>query len=161
KPVAAWSTATAALPETDVMNCFDVSGSMDDQTKVTFVKRTWSPNGYIDYQPACIQSGAPAEGTIAQILGSPARGTNVNALSPQGLENANNAPSPLKFSESDPATRLLRGVTNTGSPPGNAPGQGAPPNPPPTAGGRDVFTDLVVNLDGNSHFNGAMVNGYA
>jgi hypothetical protein len=157
----AFNTATAASPMTDVIDCFDVSGSMDDQTKVTFVRRVWGPQG-IEYQPVISGSGGVAEGTIEQILGNPVRGTNVNALPPQGLENANTAPSPLKFSEADPTTRLLRGVTNTGAPPGNRTGQVAPPNTPPTTGGPDTFTDLVVNLDGNSHFGGFVTpNGYS
>jgi hypothetical protein len=171
--VPAWNSATAAVPMIDVMNAFDVSGSMDDQTRVTFVKRYWAPPGrlnltgalfpfwHVDYQIATTPAGLPAEGPLARILGNPVRGTNVNALPPQGLENAGSAPQPLHFSESSASTRLLRGVTNTGSPPGNAPGQVMPPATPPVTGSADVFTDLVVNLDGNNHFNGySTANGY-
>ena len=159
-----WDTSLSAVPMLDVVNCFDVGGSADDQTKVSFVKRYWKSTapglaGYVDYQIATKPSGGLANGTIASVLNVPARGINVNAIEPQGLENADTAPSPLKFSETQAATLNLRGVANTGSPPGNYPGPGGANNNPST-GGPDTFTDLVVNLDGNNSFAGATISGY-
>jgi hypothetical protein len=162
--VPVWSSSISSIPMIDVVDCFDVGGSMDDQTNVTFIKRVWVPTlpgpGYVDYQPVLAPSGAVAEGTIAKILNEPPRGVNLNGLEPQGLENANTAPMPLKFSELAPAATVgLRGLTDAGSPPGNYP----PPfgvSPTPSVGGQDVFTDVVVNLDGNAHFGGCSVGGW-
>ncbi|HEY9713072.1 MAG TPA: VWA domain-containing protein, partial [Chroococcales cyanobacterium] len=158
-------TAISAIPMIDVVDCFDVSGSMDDETNVTFVKRVWIPSskslmGMNDYQPVYTASGAVAEGPIQKILKDPPRGINLNGLPPQGLEEANNAPAPLKFSEvTSSQTVGLRGVTETGSRPGNAlPPMGATPTP--SVGGKDVFTDVVVNLDGNAHFAGFSKDGF-
>ena len=162
--VTAQDSTTSAVPMLDLFDCFDVGGSMDDQTKVTFIKRVWvatSPSsGYVDYKPTTTASGSLAEGPLAKILNAPAKGINVNVLPPQGLENTNTAPSPLKFSETLPISTNLRGNTNTGSPPGNAPPPAGAANNPSTAG-NDVFTDLVANLDGNDHFNGTSVGGYS
>lgn len=160
--VPARDVSVSAVPMLDVVDCFDIGGSADDQTLVTFIKRVWvgsANSGQVEYLPVTGTTGV-AEGPIAKILNEPARGINVNALEPQGLENADTAPAPLKFSETQQATMNLRGVTNSASPPGNYPGQGGASNHPST-GGADTFTDLVVNLDGNTHFNGATTNGYA
>lgn len=160
--VTATNSTTSAVPMLDLFNCFDVGGSMDDETKVTFIKRVWVAtgpgSGYVDYQPVMGSSGGRAEGPLSRILQAPARGLNVNVLPPQGLENADTAPSPLKFSETQAATTNLRGNSNTGSPPGNHPTLGAPNRP--TTGGSDTFTDLVANLDGNDTFGGTSVGGF-
>ncbi|MBX9724760.1 MAG: Tad domain-containing protein, partial [Candidatus Obscuribacterales bacterium] len=76
--------ASAGVPQLDVVLCFDVSGSIDDQTPVTFVKRLWNGGtGKIDYKVTSARAGSPAgalaQGTIYSILGPPATGTGFNA----------------------------------------------------------------------------------
>jgi hypothetical protein len=152
--------ASAGVPQLDIVLCFDVSGSIDDQTPVTFVKRAWNgTTGKIAYTVAATQSGstagALAQGTIYNILGPPATGTGLNADYPQALSAAGSGASwPLSFSESGTATGL-RGKTNAGSPPGNYPGLGA------GTGNTHTFTDLVVNIDGKTQFGNITADGYS
>lgn len=152
--------ASAGVPQLDVVLCFDVSGSIDDQTQVSFVRRSWDPvKGKIAYTVAATTGGSPAgslaQGTIFNILGPPATGTGLNADYPQSLSSATSGVSyPLDFSEKGTAAGL-RGAANAGSPPGNYPGLGA------GVGGSRTFSDLVVNIDGNNQFGGLNYNGYS
>jgi hypothetical protein len=157
------TTSWGGVPNLDVVLCFDVSASIDDQTPVTFVKRQWDAgNGKVIYTVVSTSAGAPAgalaQGKIFDILGPPATGSSVNALPPQQLTASNNGQStyPLTFSERSLASAGLRGATNAGSPPGNY--------PPGTAGTGTArtYTDLVVNLDGKDIFAGVTTaDGFA
>lgn len=142
-PFTITAEANARVPQLDVVLCFDVSGSIDDQTPVTFVKRYWDlPSLRTKYAVATARSGAPtvgglATGTIYDILLPPAEGSSVNAVPPQNLDYAASGHSrPLSFSTT------LRG-TNTGAPPGNYPsGTGL--------GNSYTFTDMIVNISENA-----------
>lgn len=158
--------ASAGVPQLDVVLCFDVSGSIDDQTPVSFVRRTWDGStGKNSYTVIPARSGsaagALAQGNIYDIVGPPATGTGLNANYPQNLSSSrSNATWPLYFSEDSGAGAGksavgLRGKSNAGSPPGNYPGEGA------GTGGQYTFTDLVVNIDGKSQFQGISSNGYS
>lgn len=148
--------ASAGVPQLDLVLCFDVSGSIDDQTPVTFVKRYWGSSGETRYDAIETRSGSPAgaiaQGTIFNIIGPPATGSGLNANYPQDLSAAGSGCSyPLSFSAS------LRGSKNTGSPPGDHPtfGTGA------SEGNEHTFTDLVVNINGKTEFSDFTTsNGY-
>lgn len=157
--------ATAGVPMLDIVLCFDVSGSIDDQTPVTFVKRMWnSSNGKIDYVKTSTASGskagAVAEGKIYDIVGPPATGTGLNGNFPQDLSASSTYGIrwPIYFSENSGAGSNaavgLRGPSNAGSPPGNYPGLGA------GTGTSRTYTDLVVNIDGNNQFGGISSDGF-
>lgn len=155
-PTTISASTLSGVPDMDVVVCFDVSGSIDDQTKVTFVKRMWqasqSKNIYtITSTSAGSAAGSLAQGTIFDILGAPATGTRVNGAYPEYLGLANSGVShPLNFSPS------LRGSPDKGSAPGNCPPGNA------STGGAQTFTDMVVNLDGKSVFSGyTSPDGYA
>jgi len=144
------------VPDLDVVVCFDVSGSIDDQTNVTFVNRQWQAStAKIIYPVTTTSAGAPAgklaQGTIWNILIPPDTGTQVNGVYPENLGLANNGVSyPLTFSPQ------LRGSPNQGSPPGNYPPGNA------ALGSAQTFTDMVVNIDGNTIFGGlTTTDGYA
>ncbi|MGD9683113.1 MAG: VWA domain-containing protein [Candidatus Obscuribacterales bacterium] len=132
------------VPQLDIVLCFDVSGSIDDETPVTFVKRYWATNpGRIQYAVSNSRSGAGnggfAQGTLLDVLLPPPSGTGVNGMPPQNLDEADSSANDgwLTFS------RTLRGSPNTGSPPGNYPsGNGT--------GNAYTFTDLVVNISSGS-----------
>jgi hypothetical protein len=146
------AVASGGVPQLDVVLCFDVSASIDDQTPVTFVRRQWnSGTGKIDYIKTPTASGSPAgaiaQGPLYNIIGPPPTGSACDALPPQNLSSAN---------QSDHSYRLvfdpvLRGSTNN-SPPGNKSASVA-------IGTRD-FTDLVVNIDGKNIFGGFTYKGY-
>lgn len=142
-PYTITADAHARVPQLDVVLCFDVSGSIDDQTPVTFVKRYWDSTSLrTKYDICTARSGAPttggmASGTLYDILLPPAEGSSVNALPPQNLDYASSGHSrPLTFSTS------LRG-TNSGAPPGNFPSGGS-------SGNAYTFTDMIVNISENS-----------
>lgn len=159
------ATALSGVPQMDIALCFDVSGSMDDQTEVTFVKRYWnSTTGKINYSVAST-SGSPPAGKLAQgkifdILSPNAIGTIINGVYPQylsyadynGLHNC-----PLDWSESVFGVKdaqNLRGSSDN-APPGNKyPGSAG-------LGHAQTFTDLVVNIDGNAIFGGITSGGYS
>lgn len=151
------ATSLGGVPDLDVVMCFDVSGSIDDQTPVTFVKRQWTgsaASGRNQYLIAQAWNG-PANGKLYDLLGPPPTGTRVNGLPPQYLEIADQDQRKLYFSE-EGAARGLRGTPNTGSPPGNCPPGNAP------TGTAQTFTDLVVNIDGRTTFGGfTSSDGYA
>lgn len=135
----------ARVPQLDIVLCFDVSGSIDDQTPVTFVKRHWDvQQAKIKYTVTTAGAGSPTTGGLAQgriydILHPPPEGTGVNAMPPQNLDNASLSSNtrPLSFSSS------LRGSPNAGSPPGNYPSN-------TNVGTSSTFTDLIVNISENS-----------
>jgi hypothetical protein len=144
------AVASGGVPQLDVALCFDVSASMDDQTPVTFVRRTWSSNKII-YTKTSSASGAPAGGTaqgpLYNIIGPPPTGSAVDALPPQNLSVTG---------QSDHSYRLtfsaaLRGSSDN-SPPGNKSSSIGFTN--------QTFTDLVVNIDGNNVFGGFNYKGY-
>jgi Flp pilus assembly protein TadG len=122
-----WAEAKAAVPKMDLVLCFDCSSSMDDQTKITLVKK-WMSGGTARYDIV-------AEGTIAQVFNAPPVGTGINAEKPEGLDRRGT----YSFNKN---LRVGSANGDQGAPPGG--GQGGPTD----------FTDLVVNLDGNNHFGG-------
>jgi hypothetical protein len=77
------AVADGGLPKLDLFICFDVSGSMDDQTVVHLVRRYWDTKKkrveYIDI--AC--------GTIYELFRPPPTGSAVNAFWPQNLSYGN------------------------------------------------------------------------
>jgi hypothetical protein len=142
----------AALPKVDLVILMDESGSMDDQTYVSTVKRSWDydlpDQGGITYTNPGGGGGGGGGTTIGSFMCANPMGTGLNALPPQNLEvvNVNSTTCKKYWSEigypNNPnyATRGMRGVGNTGCPPGNGPPPppppppGAPPNPPPSLG---------------------------
>ncbi|MBK7838270.1 MAG: VWA domain-containing protein [Candidatus Obscuribacter sp.] len=154
--------ATSAVPKLDMVVCFDVSGSMDDQTPVTLVKRKWDPTlgaGKIVYSPVNSING-PMHGKIFDILKPAATGSSLNAAAPQILTEAYwNA----KCYSSEylakhygvPGLRSGGVYPEAGRPPGNY-----PPGLAPTFDGFNVFTDSVVNIDGQAAFGGFTYNGF-
>lgn len=101
--IGATETASAVsdggLPQLDLILCFDVSGSMDDQTKVALVKRFWNPGlDTVDYQVLSSNK------TIYDTFKPPVTGTGLNALPPQNLfkgsyPGATGNATPYAFSE--------------------------------------------------------------
>lgn len=113
-PIQPIETASAVsdggLPQLDLFLCFDVSGSMDDQTPVTLVNRYWNPaTSTVDY--GIVASGKNIYDTFLP----PSTGTGLNAIAPQNLSyGAYPAPSnskPYIFSEgSYPVGNKLAGL---------------------------------------------------
>ena len=134
------SEGLGRVPQLDIVLCFDVSASIDDQTPVTFVKRYWNAaQGRIRHQVISAKPGAPTTGGLASgklydIIGPQPTGSALNAHYPQSLEQASSSghSRTLNFNSS------LRGTPNTGSAPGNYPSG--------STGGTYDFTDLVVNI---------------
>ncbi len=157
--------ASGGVPSMDLVLCFDLSASIDDMTPVTFVRRQWNAaQGKTNYIVASTAAGSPAgalaQGTILNILGPPVIGSPVDGMYPQQLSSSNypgDNKYPMNFSEDSGGTGAapgLRGTPNAGSPPGNCqPGRAG-------TGGASTYTDLVVNIDGNSQFGGTVFNGY-
>ncbi|CAN5357222.1 hypothetical protein BH10CYA1_BH10CYA1_33120 [soil metagenome] len=147
-----------AVPQLDVVFCFDVSGSMDDQTPVTFVKRKWDQNKIV-YDVANATSGK-AEGKIFDVIQPGESGSSLNGAEPQLLDQAY-WNSNMQFTETlardagVPGLRSLNGYPDQGKPPGNC-----PPGTAPTWDGYNAFTDLVVNIDGLQTFSGCTFNGF-
>ena len=147
-----------AVPQLDVIFCFDVSGSMDDQTPVTFVKRKWDQNKIV-YEVANASNGK-AEGKIFDVVQPGESGSSLNGAEPQLLDQAY-WNSNMQFTETlardagVPGLRSLNGYPDQGKPPGNC-----PPGSAPTWDGYNAFTDLVVNIDGNQTFSGCTFNGF-
>jgi hypothetical protein len=163
-----------AVPILDIEICYDVSGSMDDQTPVTFVLRQWDKtltalgggSGRVTYTIPLVSSTGTAEGLIFNILQPPPIGTSLNAVYPQLFEETslyNTYGQNLAFTgDLGSNLRSLGGWTPTpngeggdaGQPPGNvggslytSPNGNNPPN----------YTDEVVNIDGNTHFSGKVI----
>lgn len=119
----------------DVVLCFDLSGSIDDSTKVTIVDR-YSPSvGNTVYRIVADDTLYTASGTTSLT------GTSFNCCYPQNLQNDGPA---INY---DATSAAHRGRTQN---------QRAPYTTAMT-GGR--FTDVVVNLDENNTFGGGTFGG--
>jgi hypothetical protein len=75
--------ATGGLPKLDLFLCFDLSGSMDDQTQITLVKRFW--NGAKESSRQMVEYKTLASDTIYNVFRPPSTGSAVNAFWPQNL----------------------------------------------------------------------------
>ncbi len=157
------AVSTSAVPKLDIVICFDVSGSMDDQTPVTFSKRVWDDTlggGKIVYSSVNGANGM-MQGRIFDILKPAITGTSLNGTFPQLLtESYWNAKT--YFSEYLASYYGVSGLRSggvypeAGAPPGNC-----PPGTAFTFDGFKTFTDVVVNIDGNTIFGGFSYDGYA
>ncbi|HEY9786423.1 MAG TPA: vWA domain-containing protein [Candidatus Obscuribacterales bacterium] len=131
------SNGYASGPMLDVVLCFDLSGSIDDSTKVTCVWRYWvPPSGKNQYRIV----NPNGNGTLYDVTGATnLTGSAVNACYPQALEAASGSGGygNLDFREN------MRGQT-----------QGSRPTPTTPENGKPWFTDMVVNLDENDVFAG-------
>lgn len=149
-----------AVPMLDIVICFDVSGSMDDQTPVTLVKRVWDNFGGKNSYSIVNGKNGKLEGRIYDILKPAPSGAALDALEPQELSDA--WWQEVYFSEWLAKTYGVPGLRSgsvfpeTGRAPGNC-----PPGTAPTFPGERVVTDVVVNIDGNTHFQGFTYNGYS
>lgn len=140
-----------AVPQIDVVVCFDVSGSIDDETKITLVKRQWDDAlDTILYKTPTNTS--TNHGTIRSICRPPATGTSFNAAFPMGLSSVGRG---MEFSEKVADDANAKGMRSNSVFPeaGQAPGNynGAPTF---DSNHKGMFTDLVVNLDDNDTFGG-------
>lgn len=160
-PVRAFSEG--GLPQLDIVMTFDISGSMDDQTPVSYVKRYWDAgtNKIVYERVSPNVSGAPAkppQSCIYKINLPTKAGSSVNATPPQNLTYANYPRPPYLTGNAIPYafSANLRcapasGSNEAGAPPGNK----IDPAIPIAAGSSPpVFTDIVVNLDGKEAFTG-------
>ncbi len=161
KPFTISSASTSAIPKLDLLLCFDVSGSMDDQTHVTMVNRYWDNDLHkIVYSVPSGQYG-PANGVLFDVLQPSPTGSNVNVMQPQCLDLAY-ASANLNFSEylcqsyGVQPLRSLGGYPDQGKAPGNF-----PPGQTYTFLEQNAFTDLVCNLDGAKTFSGFNYAGYS
>jgi len=85
------AVSDGGLPKLDIILCYDLSGSMDDQTPVNFVRRYWDPAlNYVNYSSV-------GNGKIYDVCGPPPTGTGLNCLRPQNLAYAS-YPSPSNSS---------------------------------------------------------------
>lgn len=153
-PLIAYSEG--GLPSLDIVMCFDVSGSMDDQTSVSFVKRYFS-GAYTHYQVVSRNRSLGGNGlpwsSINNIL-EPApttgNGTRVNATAPQNLHytmfsNAAYTSGNKHTYTFLPNLRCAPTISNeVGAPPGNVTDSSI------STGGSTDYTDMVVNLDYNT-----------
>ena len=162
------SISDGGLPKLDIILCYDLSGSMDDQTPVNFVNRYWDPSvNYVKYNSV-------GNGKIYDVCGPPNTGTGLNCLRPQNLSYASypspSNSSPKIFSEGAypspnslaglrgnqftyPAGSLPAPLAGTKYPPGAlVPEQGWPP------GNFDPTTPS--NLNGNGINPNAYANGF-
>lgn len=144
-------------PTLDLVMCFDISSSIDDQTPVTFVRRIYS-GGRVTHQIVAAPGGSyqlsdvspRAAGKLLDILTPLPVGSTVDACPPQDLASAAIEATPLHFNA---GLRNGGAPTDAGVPPGNY--------PPGTATWTPTdYTDLVVNLDGRNDFAGVNHNGY-
>lgn len=140
-----------AVPQLDVVICFDISGSIDDETKITLIKRQWDSvlNKIVYKTPS---TSTVTHGTIRAICTPPATGTSFNAAYPMGLSSVGGG---MEFSEWyawSQEGKNAKGMRSNdvypegGCPPGNY--SGALSYDSKTG----LFTDLVVNLDNNDTF---------
>lgn len=127
--------AMSGMPALDLVILDNTSGSMDDQTPVTLIRRHWdqSSNDRIIYTQPGAGPDPGNQGTIAGMFCPPLTGSQVNALPPQNLEAGGDPKTsncPKEFSEVGPSgsTKPLRGITQD-SVPGDA-----PPSIPPQGG---------------------------
>lgn len=179
------TTSHGAVPELDVVLCFDCSGSIDDQTLVTATKRVWrgtAAAGAIAYEDPAPTPNGKCRGTIYELVMPPPTGTGLNAIPPQGMTGFTVSPGAgappgskaLWFSEyladaygvpglraaNAPSEAAYR--TEAGWPPGNypaAPTNGAAPTFDGFGSG-GVYTDMVVNIDGKTTYGGTAHKGF-
>jgi hypothetical protein len=150
------------VPLLDIVLCYDVSGSMDDQTPVTLVERDWDGN-QISYSTPNNTNG-PAQGWIYNVVLPDKTGATTNALPPQNL-GWSYWNGQCYFSEFLGALQGVPGLRSLGgySPATQEVGE-APNNTPPNGNGVPLpqdneFTDLVVNIDNNTQFAGLPASG--
>jgi hypothetical protein len=154
------TTSDGAVPMLDLVICYDVSGSMDDQTPVTVVKRAW--DNALNKTTYQVTNGAhgPMRGKIFDITKPNPTGLSFNGIEPQGLTDAYDS-SGAYFSEwlaqyyGVPGLRSGGVVNEQGQSPGNC-----PPKTAPGDFGLPMYTDSVVNIDGNTTFGGMNYKGY-
>ena len=153
------SASHGAVPQIDVIVCFDVSGSIDDETKISLVKRQWDDAlGKIVYKEPT--NSSTSHGSIRAITKPPATGTSFNAAFPMALNSVGQG---MEFSErvaDDEGSKGMRSYSvfpEAGRAPGNF--YGAPTHDGSHPG---MFTDLVVNIDNNDTFGGCTTtNGFS
>jgi hypothetical protein len=124
--------ADSSVPQLDVVMCFDTSGSIDDQTPVTLVARLQGA-GKNTYT-------IKGQDTIYNLMAPPASGTGFGAYPPQALSSASNG---WSFN-----TNVRGGPTLSDAAPATVAGP---------VGGK-VFSDEVVNIDGNKVFAGMTIS---
>ena len=85
--VIAEAFSLGGLPQIDLILCFDVSGSMDDQTPIYLEKRYANgPLGPTTYQRITFnQGGVPTPDKIYNVFKPSYTGTIINAMQPQNL----------------------------------------------------------------------------
>lgn len=163
--------ADGRVPSLDVVMCFDVSSSIDDQTPVTLVRRIWNANrhvnlgsspdtgsgdlGAVEYQVMTAEAGSPTQGGLCQgriydIFHPPAIGTDVDAVPPQHLSRANRGDHGHRYQWSKSMRTLNPDQGSADAqPPGNYPDT--------DTFGADRFSDLVVNIDGKDVYGGKSI----
>lgn len=162
--------ANGRTPMLDLVMCFDISSSMDDQTKLTVVRRRWDPTrpsvlgapgsivyDVVDAPPGSYQLSnvSPrAAGKMFDIFNCPPQGGGLNAAPPQRLANANGQPCPLLFDAVSQQLRNGGAAVDVGTPPGNFPSGSV-------TWGLTTFTDMVVNIDDRDDFVSFTYNGYS
>lgn len=132
----------------DVVLCFDLSGSIDDSTKVSYVERYRTGPATTANRTMYRKVTTFGNGTMYQGAGcSSSTGTAINACYPQAIQSVDptrvSGQGQLRYNPAE------RGITQ-GNPPGIV---------GPSADTRTV-TDIVVNLDENDVFGGYSSNGY-
>ncbi len=133
----------------DVVLCFDLSGSIDDSTKVSYVERymtgvTPGPANRNKYRKVVTYGdGTMYKGANCSSL----TGTSINACYPQSIQSTDSTrvsgQGNLRYDN------VERGVT-----------QGGPPGKAGPAADTRTLTDIVVNLDENDVFGGYSSNGF-
>lgn len=167
--------AKGQVPRLDIVICYDVSGSMDDQTPVTFAKMKWDKTatpivpvsghpGAVTILPAQSSSGATAQGLIANIVQPPPTGTSLNVAPPQLFEEVWSGWTNCTYylnSTLDLGSQLrdgwVTGLSDAGAPPGNF----ADSTVDTEDGDLTAYTDLVCNIDGNNTFGGITIGSYS
>ncbi|MBS2003894.1 MAG: VWA domain-containing protein [Cyanobacteria bacterium SZAS LIN-5] len=163
----ATASSTGGLPQLDVFLCFDLSGSMDDQTGVAYVNRYWDVTlaggvGGVNYGFLANQNSHTPNTIYNQTPGIAINGTQVNALPPQNLAKCGNGlffNEQLRCGSGSEAGQLPGGVVMVGATPTPQPitypastpyGTQSPyltaptPNPNWYNPGGSSFTDMVV-----------------
>ncbi len=164
--------ADGRVPQLDLVMCFDVSGSIDDQTPVTFVRRIWKATrnknlgsaddatgggpGAILYSVCPGRAGSPTPGGLAQgniydILHPSPIGTGVDGVPPQNLQDADGGVNDRRYVFSVAMRTKDAAVLADAAPPGNHPVGGDPY-------GQYDFSDMVVNIDGKKTFAGTSIS---
>lgn len=177
--------STGGVPDLDVVLTFDVSGSIDDQTPVTFVKRfrkSGNTTMFVgDDTPQVVgggianrywvcdaRAGSPAgtkaQGRMYDILLPCPVGTGVNAYYPHQLQTADDTQPNSDFGgqpyHTYPLTfssNLRNTAGNTGTLPGNDPTNGSSAD----EGDRYTFSDMVVNINGQPTFSATSAGGFS